>query len=65
VCPELTVAELTRRAANYKLHMPHARMRGRKSIGHRIGAMLDASALKNERINKLVLDTQAPVRQMR
>jgi hypothetical protein len=37
-------------------------MRGRKSIGHRIGAMLDDSALKNQRINKLVLDTQEPVR---
>jgi hypothetical protein len=39
-------------------------MRGRKDIGHRLVGMLDASALKNERINKLVLDTQNPIKFM-
>jgi hypothetical protein len=37
-------------------------MRSRKSIGHRIGAILEDSALKDARINKLVLDTQNPIK---
>jgi len=39
-------------------------MRGRKDIGQRIAGMLEDSALKNARINKLVLDTQNPVKFM-
>jgi hypothetical protein len=34
VCPELTVAELTRRAANYKLHMPHATLTANALASH-------------------------------
>lgn len=37
-------------------------MRGRKDIGHRLGALIEGSALKSPLVSKLVLDTQNPVK---
>jgi len=37
-------------------------MRGRKEIGHRIGAIITNAGLKSPKLSKLALDTQTPIK---